>query len=496
MALSRPVELAATDTVGFADMLGSTTTVRHTDITSAAGWRPVEKAWQSDGWGYYDLLGEVHYAVNIGGNIATRLDINVEHRDDHSGRWRPDRSNRTACTIAELVESQGADWMLRSAWVNWQIAGEGLLGVHRDNQNVTGVGHYSLTELRPGTASGEWTLDYGPELGVPPQAYHGSVYRTWRPHGRYQMAPDSALRAALTDCKELHLLKLAILARITSRLASQGILFIPNNVNVSAMPADVKALGTSLDNVGLAFMALFAQVLRDPGSASAAAPVIIRGEPGAADAIKHIVMETTVYEQEMREREELRKSIANAIELPVQTQTTEGEASPNHWGMWAIDEQALSNHVVPLSRGIMRIVTERVLWPALRISGMSEMEARSWRLGIDPTRAAQAANRFEQAKIAKEMNLIGDATARRVFGFAEADAPTAAETLRWIGLKMNNPLLGAHDVAGITPQQLEVLVNAVKQVGARGPGGYNASETRASISAPAGSDATKGLDGS
>lgn len=494
MALTRPEPFAAPDDVAFADF-GSTVSVRHEHV-GRSGWTPVERAWQSDGWHYYDLLGEVHYATNIGGNIATRLDIVVEHRDPDSGRWRIDRSNQTACTVAELVESSGADWMLRSAWLNWQIPGEGMLGIHTDAQGVTGVGHYSLRELRPDGA-GNWHLEYGDELGVPPVPYKGRVYRTWRPHGRFQMSPDSALRAALLDCKELHLLKLAILARISSRLASQGILFIPNSVTISGMPADVKAMGTSLDNVAQAFYALFAQVLRDPGSAQAAAPIIFRGNAADAEAIKHIVMETTVYEQEMREREELRKSIANAIELPVQTQTSASEASPNHWGMWAIDEQALSNHVSPLARGVMRIVTERVLWPSLAISGMQNvMERRSWRLGIDPTRAAQAANRFEQAKIAKEMNLISDRTARRFFGFSEADAPSAAEMMRWIGLKMNNPLLAGHDVPGLTRQELETLIAAVKQVGARGPGGYNASETRASISAPAGADAGRGLDGS
>ena len=377
--------------------------------------------------------------------------------------------------------------MNRLTWLNMQAPGEMLVTVGKDSHGLWEADVFSNFELNQ-KSDGVWFRWRGDEelqwqQDLPPTT---AVYRIWRPKPRLRDAPDSPLRSVETECKELVLLKLSIMARITSRLVSQGILFIPNNIELAGGAPQVEGLKN--DSLGQVLYQMFTAMLANPGSSASAMPILLRGDPDAGEKIRHVVLETDIAETEMRYRQELRDAIANGIELPQQTQTTT-QSEVHHWGMWAIDERALSGHVVPVIRMLTHEFTVNLLWPSLRATGMSEREVRLWEIGVDPTRAALAANQTDQAMQLYEHGLIGGDIVRRAFGFSEADAMVGNELLRWIGVKVNNPMLSSWGIDGFPAEMLDQAPKGP------GPGGFNAAPPKANGSQQVGSQA-KGLDGS
>lgn len=77
-------------------------------------------------------------------------------------------------------------------------------------------------------------------------------------------------------------------------------------------------------------------------------PVILRGPDDVGEKIKHIVLDTSLDEVEEKHRIELRRAIANGLELPIETQTTITDA--NRWNAWNISESALRDHCLPVCR--------------------------------------------------------------------------------------------------------------------------------------------------
>lgn len=439
------------------------------DVTNRPEYRLQPKEWQRRGWDMYDQLGEVHYALTVGANIATRLGLTNEVRNS-DGQWIIDGPNSPAAGSYEMVERCFTD-LCRETWMAYQVGGEGYLGITTDNYGLTDLGLYSTLEMQQ-QSDGSWVHIMGDEIQQIPVAFEGTLIRAWRRHPKMRDSPDSALKSVLTECKELFLLKLSILARITSRLAMQGMLFLPQGLTMAGGPSTAGDRGQ--DQMMNQLKALFTATLQNPGSSAAAMPILLSGKPEDVQAIKHIVLDTTITDIEIRQRIELRDAIANGIELPQQSQTTTAN-EVHHWGMWAIDERALSGHVVPVIRGMTQILTERIMWPDLRSKNpkWSEQEVRRHRFGIDPTNAALNANKTDQAILAYQTGLIGAKVVRRLFGFTEADAMVGEELTRWLGLKLNSPEMAMWQ-GDTVPSTAEILKwNAPKPPGV---GGFAAKE--------------------
>lgn len=416
-----------------------------------------EHAWQREGWGFYDNHGEVHYPIRIGANLAARVDLVPQERNS-DGAWVA-TTNREALACHEMVVGQGLDDYWSSLWTLTGIPGEGVLLVQPSTSKVELCSTSEVVQ----EASGKWVRkdDTGRREVLSLSEYRITSF--WRPHPRYRRLPDSGLRSVLNECRELELLKLALLAKISSRLASVGILFLPNSIS---MPAPEGATGT-LSGSSLVQMltAMFQATLRNPGSAAAAMPVILQGPDDAGEKIRHIILDTSLDEVEERHRQELRRAIANGIELPIETQTSVSDT--NHWQAWHVSESALHDHVLPVCRQGANLLTTRVLHPWLRTRGI---DPTKYRLAADGRRAALGLNSMDASRQLYERGAISLASLRERHGFGDADAPDVNEFIRWLGVKLNNPLMATWELPVAIPP--EVLSGPTPP----GMGGFDAAE--------------------
>lgn len=447
------------------------------DLPTDKRGRAVEP-WQRDNWGFYDFHGEVHYPFTVGANLAGRVDLGIQERTDNG--WSK-TENRDALACHEAVVMNGIDDFWRSVWLNYGVAGEGVMlaslvsGAY-DIEVCSNIEVQQDGDLR-------WYRidDTGAREPINPATTR--AVRFWRNHPKYRKKADSGLRSVQNECKELQLLKLALLAKITSRLASVGILFIPNSMSMP--PVEGNAGTLSGDPLTQFLVQLFMKPMLNQGSAAAAMPVILRGPDDSGEKVRHIILDTSLDAVEEQHRAELRHTIANGIELPIETQTSISDT--NRWNAWHVSESALSDHVIPVCRAGANLLTTRLLWPWLRSKGMSDSEVRRFRFHPDATRSALGLNMADNARQVYERLGLSGAALRRFHGIDDTDAPDTDEFIRLLGVKLNNPLMATWGLDVVIPP--EVLSGPTPP----GIGGFGASEPIQDGSNLPG-DPSKGLD--
>lgn len=417
---------------------------------------------QRDAWRYYDLHGEVHYPMTVGANLCSRVDLVLQKRNAN-GEWAIDH-HRDGMAALDQVVGMGLDDFWRSVWMNTGLAGEFVL-VITQRTGFYDVEVFSNVEVYQET-DGRWvrTDDSGRREYLDRSA---RITRAWRPHPKFRRNSDSGVRSVLNECKELELLKLALLAKITSRLASVGILFLPNSLSMPNPDPEASNGTLSGDSLIQMLTALFSAPLRNPGSSAAAMPVFMRGPDDAGEKIRHIILDTSLDAVEEKHRLELRQAIAQGIELPIQTQTSISDT--NHWGAWHVSESALNDHCLPVCRSGANLLTTRVLYPWLRQREMSETDVRSYRFWPDASRAALGLNRADLARQLYDRGELSGDTLRLAHGYDESVAPSDKEIVRWLGVKLNNPAMATFGMKGIPD---EILSGPIPP----GMGGFDAPE--------------------
>ena len=430
-------------------------------VAGAVGWRRSQE-WQRDGWRFYDVHGEVHYPLTVGGNLSSRVDLAVEERGS-DGSWGHS-TGKLERSVLESVSGLGLDDFFRSLWLNTAVAGEGVLVVTPEYGSYD-IEVFSSDEVYK-EANGAWVRVDETGRREVLDLREKRVTRFWRSHPRYRRSADSGLRSVLNECRELELLKLSLLAKITSRLASVGILFLPNSLSMPVANPEASAGTLSGDALTQMLVKLFMSPIRNPGASAAAMPVILRGPEEAGEKIRHIILDTSLDEVEENHRAELRRAIANGIELPIETQTSVADA--NRWNAWNISESAVRDHILPVCRAGAGLLTTRVLWPILRREGMAEADVRRRRFWPNVDRAALGLNRSDLARQLFDRGQLGGDALRLAHGFDESSGPTDEEFIRFLGIKLSNPAMASWGL-DLPP---EMLMGALPP----GPGGFNAPE--------------------
>lgn len=410
------------------------------DASTTRRHRRVQK-WQTDAWGHFDTHGEVHYPLTVGANLASRVDLVIQERNS-DGRWVA-ATDPHALACYEAVLECGMDDFWRSHSILTGVAGEGVMLYRSTPMAIELCSNEEVFQ----EASGRWVRTDGSGSRDVLDLAVWRVVPFHRRHPRFRSLPDSGLRSVLNECRELQLLKLALLAKISSRLASVGILFLPNTLS---MPAPDNASGTlSGDQLTTALKTMFMAPLANPGGAAAAMPVLLRGPEDAGEKIRHIILDTSLDEVEEQHRQELRRAIANGIELPIETQTS--VADTNHWQAWHVSESALHDHIMPMCRGGAQLITTRILRPWMTVRGKAPDRFRFW---VDGHRAALGLNGTDRARQVFNLGGLSLNALRDAHGFDDTAAPSAEEVVRWIGVKMNNPAMATYGLGIDLPPEI------------------------------------------
>lgn len=405
---------------------------------------PSTARWQERAWRYFDTLGEIHYAGDFFGANLSRVRLIVQ-RQDEKGEWVEVTDGEPADQLARLQGPRGDRAEIQNAYGTITfVVGEGVLFGTAAPEGEGEVWEFLSAdevkiEAREGRAKrkrrrngredeDEFTLT--DDLGniAPGEAI---AVRMWNPHPRYSDEAESALMAVLDACEELTLLPRAVRSRARSRLASAGILVLPEEVTEPAaenpgMDEDPKQdpfLDELIDTAAAA--------INDEDSAAAAVPIIFRTAGEFADKVQHLtfVDGQTAYPETDREVHVIRR-IAQGLNLPPEVLV--GLADANHWSAWQISEAVWTQHLEPMCQQFCANLTSALLVP------VTGPEFRVW---YDDADLVVKPDRTGDAKELHDRLAISDAALREAAGWSDDDEPDEDERNRRIGVILKDAKL-------------------------------------------------------
>lgn len=388
-------------------------------------------------WRYYRKLPDIRYVVNLEGRLLAMSEPQLERMDDN-GMWQfvDDPPPEALGALTTVYDSPGGvEDVCRRFAQQYAMDGE-LYLVGYNKSGTTVIESMSTSELygenktwyrRDSINSQGTALPMGTK-----------VSRVWRRHPEISRLAETPMEALVDDMETLLFLNDALRARVRSRLAAAGILFLPNSIT-SATPSELPdGTGQPIDSVTRQLLEAMAAAIRDPDSPDAAMPVIVRGPDGVGELIKHITLDRLIDEQEMKLRKELRANILNGLDAPTEIASSETKMIPtNHWNDSSVKMEMWEHTVAPIGDALWESLTQMILTPWLR---KKNVEGRyRWRVNRDSVQIRN--NQDEKTRVALDRHLIGDAAARRRLGIPDTDSPSEEEYVRAVGVKMAIPEL-------------------------------------------------------
>jgi hypothetical protein len=372
--------------------------------------------WQNEVWAYYDNLGEFNYGVWWLSNMLSRVRL-------RAARLQPDVDEpdiQTDGPAAEMMMNFGGGvtgqaQLMKRLTVQLSVPGECyLIGetvgkteqwmIRSVDEIRSQSGTYFLIDENSVNAGQDWRQI----------AENSLVTRVWRPHDRYYHLADSPARSAREIMRELELVNRKIAAEYLSRLASAGLLGIPDELTFPVREEFADAPNPLVAE----FIEIAATAIEKPGTASSVIPIPIVGPAEAIQALTHIDFTLKMDEKIIEKRESAIKRLATKLDMPAEILLGMGDV--NHWGAWQLEEGALKTHIAPVAELICDSLTRGYLKPRLEASGEDPNGWVVWydmsELALRPDRSANATEAYDR------LELSGTAL-RRELGFDEDDKP-------------------------------------------------------------------------
>ena len=422
---------------------------------------------------FYDSCGECWYPAQGYARSLERirffpaiLDERGELEEVDSGPLR-DLFDRIQDPGGGRTELQGAYGRLLF------LIGDGRLTVSKqDDQEVWEF--LSPAELRivPGTRDPVEYLRFrapglapeelmdAPDDAFEPMGDDARVYRLWRRHPTYTELADSPVKGVLELYDLLQWLTLAASAAAASRAANRGALYVPEELDFGQGNVNEPDEDPQNDPFFQELIEGLSRAIRNPGTAEAASPFVIRGKallahPDGAgatpmvDLMKWFPLGPDSQYDELEACEKVIGRIANGLDLPVDW-VTGNTGDVNHWSGWLVDEQGFRMHIAPVADRFARDVNAAYLRPAAIDAGIPDADRVV--IGYDPAAAINHPDETKTAFEANKLGAVGYAYVRDKIGATDDDAPTEDE-LALIFALQNATLPGDEPAPGETPPQ-------------------------------------------
>lgn len=419
--------------------------------------RRTEK-WQNEVWNFHDTLGEFNYGVWWLSNMLSRVRL-------RAARLQPDVDEPeivTSGTAAELMMRMGGGvagqaQIMKRLTVQLSLPGEGYL-VGETQGKVEKWQVRSVDEIRiQGTqyqVMDEESVNAGQDWRPLAEDHH--VVRVWRPHDRYYHMADPPARSAREIMRELELVNRKIAAEYLSRLASAGMVLIPDELTFPVR----EEFADEPNPLMAEWIEIAATAIQNPGTASAVVPIPLTGPADALDAVKHVDFTLKIDEKIIEKRDSAIKRLATKLDMPAEVLLGLGDV--NHWSAWQLEEGALKTHIAPVAELICDALTRGYLQPRLEASGE---DPAAWVVWYDMSELALRPDRSENALEAYDRMEISGVALRRELGFDEDDKPNDEE-LREQALKViihTLPSGAASALAQLTGEEVPQIVPVAPQ---------------------------------
>lgn len=400
--------------------------------------------WQRRAWQMYDEIGEVANAANYMGDafanlrlfIGTNIDgdvveIEAENLEELPGdvNVTPDQIQQAQDALYALNYPHGLEELQRMYGINLFQVGEAYLLGHTNADNEEEWDVHSTEQIFTNDVGKRAIRELPSDSGGKEISDDDFLLRTWRRDPRWSGLAMSSVKPALMILEELLLLTLEVRAITTSRIPA-GILAFPSSMEIvqtdqsSDDPSDNGAASVLLK----AIQEHLTAPIKEPGSASAVVPFLMKGEAEDIGAIREISFGRELSAQTADMRRELIERFADAINLP--GEVLKGKGGLNHWSAWLVDTEALNNHIQPLAKIMTNGLTSKYLIPRLTTDADGnkiEGDTPPLIIGFE---AAERLDDPEQSAMefeAYDRILISSAAMAKRLGIKDEELPTPEE---------------------------------------------------------------------
>lgn len=395
------------------------------------------KDWQDELWAYLYTVGEYGSVGNWYASGISRMHL-------RAGLWKPGlrepellETGTAATLVNELVtNAKGGETQFLSSWakhlftpgVGWFLAEE------RNGQRVYDVKSADVIKRSGKPAFSK--IDSRPiqlyDIRVAPDEWRTTtedslVGRIFNSDPRYDFLPTSMTKQCLTTLREIDLYNRAIVATLLSRIAFNGILFIPDEITFPVNPQFKDA-----PDPFIAELLHFAgRGIKDPGSPGAAIPFPLRVNSAYIEKFKHLILSTGIDPKIIEARQSAITRLAE--QLPAPPEAMSGIQDMNHWNAWKSSEDSVKMYFGPSMEILCGGLTDLFLHPMMRVEGKDPIVTKDgyktvmWYdasdLTVQPDNSENAHQAFDNGRITSDTYL--DA-----LGFDPEEAPKVDDKLR------------------------------------------------------------------
>lgn len=413
------------------------------------GQRSNDRQWQSEIWDFYDIVPEFRFGCDWVGNLLSRAKLYVAGPD---GKRTDNKAALDA--LASLFDGpEGQEEMLRLLGVNFTAAGEAwIIGEEGKNGDEWRVA--AATEV----------YEEGQQLKVEGDVLHPDALgiRLWKAHPRVSSQPNSPSRAVLPILNQLVTLSKVIDAQANSRLTGNGILFIPQEIELPAIPV-TQNQGDG-DQTSMQMMDASASItkrlidiakiaMQDRDSAAAQIPLVLAAEGQYLEKIQHIDLWSEFDDKVHQYILDCVDRLAIGMDMP--PEVIKGTGDMNHWGSWSVEEAAIKVHTEPLLGIITASLTTGYLRPFLEHEGVPDFEHYSFEadtsaLRLRPNRSKEALELYDRGALNRRTLLVEN-------GFdPEVDLMDPREYREWLLQKIAS--------GSTTPDQVAMAARLLTEV--------------------------------
>lgn len=332
-----------------------------------------DATWQGQAWYYYDAVGELRFAFNWLANALSRAALFAAETDPETGQTTgPTEDPRAQAAARQVLGGpEHIPRLLTLVALHWQVTGETyVLVLPQGGSRPDRWEAVARTGLRE--QGGTWSFK-DPVTGVWTKLRAGTdrVIRVWSPHPSEQTNADCAMRAAIPICSEIEKSSQNIAARLDSRLAGNGLFFLPQEIDFP--------VGEGEQANAQSFMKLLLEAgranLANPGTAESQVPIMaqVPAEFIAAIAEGHVDLSTALDSAIPELRESAFTRLGRTLEMSAEIAMSK-VADANHWTAWQIEESTYKVHLEPFLLKLGMALTTEYYRGVLSAMGVPDPE--------------------------------------------------------------------------------------------------------------------------
>lgn len=391
-----------------------------------------QEQWQREGWYYFDVIGELRGPLVWIANAVSQAEVYATELDPQTGLPTGTTEDPVAVAAANQVLGgpSNRQRLLRLIALCWQVPGESWIIVRPKGArgNIRQPDEWLVLSGNKVTAKGTSWQYTDPFTGANVTLGTSDwLIRCWQPHPDDQAKADSAVRPALPICREIEKASQNIAARLDSRIATNGVAAIADELDFPRGDYD-----TSAASFMAQFMSTAEHGLQNPGQASSQVPMMFNAPAemiASGGAFAHYDLSTQFDGSVVELRQAGIERLASTLDMPKDVADgTQGEA--NHWSAWQVEESTYKIFIQPLLDAIGDVVTQHWYRAVLIAMGKTPEQADRFALAWDTTAIVARPDDRETLESLYDKILISDEYMLNENGVSDDALPSPEERTR------------------------------------------------------------------